>query len=115
MVDCYPINPPRFKKGIGRPRKSRRRAEEEPRPSQIGGSQRRCGKCGVLGHNSRSCNKDIADLKRAAQAKKDAERMKHLQMRKKVGESSGGTSASSTNNEQGRNKLPVRVLLEFLL
>lgn len=51
-----PILPPLYKRKPGRPKKLRRRGpheddEEGTRPNP----RHRCGRCGVLGHNVRSC------------------------------------------------------------
>lgn len=135
-VGGYPIKPPRFKKGIGRPKKSRRRTEEEPRSSQNirrQGGQNKCGICGEFGHNSKGCKKDVVDPKRAERARKDAERMKRCRTKKKmatgettttapiasIGESSStatrrgwemlsNTMETSSVAGQGRNKMQVR-------
>ena len=53
--------PPKVKRTVGRPKKNRRKdGNEEP----IGGSSMKktyndtqCGRCGLIGHNSRSCAK----------------------------------------------------------
>jgi hypothetical protein len=58
--DVEPILPPIPKKQRGRPRKARRRGEDENEPIETTKVTRkgygvRCGNCGQTGHNARSC------------------------------------------------------------
>ncbi|KAG5544465.1 hypothetical protein RHGRI_017028 [Rhododendron griersonianum] len=59
-VPGEPVQPPPLKRLPGRPRKSRRRAADEPAP---GGSESRrsctvrCANCKEIGHNKRTCQR----------------------------------------------------------
>jgi hypothetical protein len=58
--DVEPILPLYQKKQRGRPRKVRRRGEDENEPIEMTkvtckGYGVRCGNCGQMGHNARSC------------------------------------------------------------
>ncbi|KAF9596907.1 hypothetical protein IFM89_013955 [Coptis chinensis] len=48
------VNPPEFKPQVGRPKKQRIRDEDEP--EAISKFLRKCGKCGKLNHNTRTCD-----------------------------------------------------------
>ncbi|KAH7848079.1 hypothetical protein Vadar_033579 [Vaccinium darrowii] len=54
-----PINPPPLRKRSGRPKKNRRKGEDEPKKS-IGVRKHyttlKCGKCKQAGHNTRTCS-----------------------------------------------------------
>lgn len=52
--------PPDVEKRVGRPKKARRRELEEPaNPKKLGrkGIKMTCKKCGIVGHNKRTCKK----------------------------------------------------------
>ncbi|XP_021721971.1 uncharacterized protein LOC110689495 [Chenopodium quinoa] len=54
-MDAFPhIDPPKMKRGIGRPRRNRRREEGEEQPGKRSRTVK-CGNCGSFGHNSRTC------------------------------------------------------------
>ena len=59
-IEQEPVLPPHARVQPGRPKKLRRRGTDEPRGrirlSKIG-TKIKCSKCGVVGHNSRSCKK----------------------------------------------------------
>ncbi|KAF9620213.1 hypothetical protein IFM89_010948 [Coptis chinensis] len=48
------VNPPEFKPQVGRPKKQRIRDEDEPKATSK--VLRKCGKCGELNHNTRTCD-----------------------------------------------------------
>jgi len=48
------VLPPIINRTAGRPRNNRIRGEEEKDPS-VQRNQKKCGRCGYFGHNSRSC------------------------------------------------------------
>lgn len=58
VTNYDPINPPYMRRAPGRPKKARRKANDEPKnPHRFKRQQStvRCTLCGSLGHNKRSC------------------------------------------------------------
>lgn len=97
-IEGIAIRPPTFKRGIGRPRKSRRRQADEPRPTHVarGGKRSKCGKCGQLGHNIRSCTNGVTDNAYAERMRREADRANLYRQHKKQQEEVGQTSGTKT-------------------
>lgn len=94
-VGGIPIKPPHFIKRIGRPKKARKRAADEPRPSQRvtrEGGTSKCGRCGQDGHNARRCTNEVTDPVYAERMRKVADRARRNRLKKQQEEASTSSS-----------------------
>jgi hypothetical protein len=64
IVDSEPLVPPNVKRAPRRPKKLRKKSNDEPKSSRMKRDQHtvRCSRCGIVGHNLTSCKgKTAAD------------------------------------------------------
>jgi hypothetical protein len=65
LDDALPLNPPYMRRAPGRPKKLRRKSNDEPKNPHILRKHHhtmRCRRCGEFGHNKRTCHgKTAAD------------------------------------------------------
>ncbi|XP_021746032.1 uncharacterized protein LOC110711901 [Chenopodium quinoa] len=66
-MDAFPhIDPPKMKRGIGRPSRNRKREEGEDQPGKRSRTVK-CGSCGSFGHNARTCKGGLTSKEAAQQ------------------------------------------------
>ncbi|CAL5212551.1 unnamed protein product [Lathyrus oleraceus] len=60
-VDMEEMLPPSYKRGHGRPKKLRRREPDKDPNKIITQTTYCCSRCGIHGHNARSCTSQVVD------------------------------------------------------
>ncbi|KAF9602496.1 hypothetical protein IFM89_028510 [Coptis chinensis] len=89
------VFPPPFESKAGRPKKQRIRAEDEP---QAKGPRKKCSKCGVVGHNSRTCKDNMPPKPKRTGISEDCQGEQHgaAPRRTKKGRMSGGETSQQS-------------------
>ena len=73
-----PMKPPHLRRPPGRPKKNSVREPDEPKPgTKLGriGTDKKCKKCGKLGHNKRSCKGEVGGNSKLPQATGEKRKM----------------------------------------